>query len=95
MYWEAISKGTVKSQSAFQDKIDTFLKKQAEALEEILFANTLAIATPSLRKLPILSKAHKNGKIDFEWPTEPDVKEMLRSQMVKLVKLEVWYYSDY
>ena len=44
----------------------------------ILFNNTLAIASPQLRKLPILSSMHKNGKIDFEWPTEPEMKEMLK-----------------
>ena len=27
MYWEAISKGTMKNQSSFKDKIDTFLKE--------------------------------------------------------------------
>ena len=95
MYWEAISKGTIRSQDRFRGKIDNFLKQQAEALEEILFANTLAIANPSLRKLPILSTSHKNGRYDFEWPTELNIKEMLKTQMIKLVKLEVWYYSEH
>ena len=94
-YWETISKGTLKNQHCFREKIDTFLKSQADSLEEILFANTLAIASPTLRKLPILSTVHKNGKLDFEWPTELEMKEMLKKQMVKIVKIELWYYSEY
>ena len=94
-YWEAISKGTVKNQNSFRDKIDDFLKVQADQLEELLFANTLAISSPQLCKLPILSSRHKGGRIDFEWPTEPEMKEMLKTEMVKLTKLEIWYYSEY
>ena len=53
------------------------------------------MATPQLRKLPILSTVHKKGRIDFEWPTEPEVKEMLKEKMVKLTKIEIWYYPEY
>ena len=67
----------MKNQSNFKDQIDTFLKGQADQLEEILFDNTLAIASPQLRKLPILSSRQKGGKTDFEWPSEVEVKDML------------------
>ena len=71
IYWEAISKGAVKNQTAFKEAIDNFMKKQADKLQEILFSqNALAIANHDLRKLPILSCVHKNGKIDFSWPQE-------------------------
>ena len=77
------------------DKIDDFLKVQADQLEELLFVNTLAISSPQLCKLPILSSRHKGGKIDFEWPTGPEMNGMLKKEMVKLAKLEIWYYSEY
>ena len=66
IYWEAISKGAVKNQCAFKATIESFMMEQADKLQELLFANTqLAISSPELRKLPILSSVHKNGKIDF------------------------------
>ena len=64
-------------------------------MEELLLANTLSIATPQMRRLPILSTQHKNGKTDFEWPIESDLTEMVREQVVKITKVEIWYYSNY
>ena len=40
IYWEAISKGAIKNQTAFKDTIDSFMLEQADKLQEILFANT-------------------------------------------------------
>ena len=64
-------------------------------MEELLLANTLSLATPQLRRLPILSTQHKSGKTDFEWPTEAEITEMVREQVLKITKVEIWYYSDY
>ena len=94
-YWETVSKGTMRNQNSLGKRIDTYLKQQSDLLEELLFANTLAISSPKLHKLPVLSTSHKNGKIDFEWPTEPMMKEMLEKQMVKISKIEIWYQSPY
>ena len=55
----------------------------------------MSLSNATLNKLPILSRVHKGGRIDFEWPTEPELKQMLKTQMVKLAKLEIWYYSEY
>ena len=60
-----------------------------------MLANTLAISTPQFKRLPILSTQHKNGKIDFEWPTEADMIDMVKEEIIKIVKIEIWYYSDY
>ena len=91
-HWSTIAKGTQRTQSGFKDRIEAFLKSQAEQLEELLLANTLSIATPQMRRLPILSTQHKSGKIDFEWPTESDLTEMVKVQVVKITKVEIWYY---
>ena len=65
----------MKYQKNLQDTIDKFMTEQSEKLQEILFANQqLAVQAPELRKLPILSRVHKNGKIDFEWPTPADLR---------------------
>ena len=93
-HWESVSRGTQKLQDNFKNKIDSFLRDQSEKLEELLFTSTL-LANATLTKLPILSTVHKGGKIDFEWPTQPEMKEMLKTQMVKLSKIEIWYYQDY
>ena len=88
LHWQSISSGVQMSQGAVQRSIDKFMKEQNEKLSELL--NSLPPPSPlHLKKLPILSKPHKQGRIDFEWPT----KEMLRDlQMPKLVKVEVWYF---
>lgn len=83
------------SKDNFKNTINSFLKKQAEVLEELLFTNTLSMDNLCLRKLPILSSVHKNGKVDFEWPSKPEANEMLKHSMFKLSKIEIWYYPEY
>ena len=67
----------METQLDFKAKIDKFLIKQAQKLEEILFDEALNSMRPKIQKLPILSSKHKKGRIDFEWPTDEDAKEML------------------
>ena len=85
----------MRNQNRFKRQIDSYIREQSDHLEDLLFSHTLAIASPELRRLPILSSVHKGGKVDFEWPSDSEMKDMLKQQMVKLVKLEIWYYSDY
>ena len=93
MHWEAISRVHVRNQNVFKEQIDMFLKSHNEQLEEILFSHASAFAIPDLRKLPIASSIHKNGKIDFEWPTKSLLKEW--KVVVKIAKIEFWYYPGY
>ena len=50
---------------------------------------------PILRKLPILSSKFKGGNFDFEYPTEADLKQNLKLELIKLTKIEIWYYSEH
>ena len=43
---------------------------------------------PKLRMLPQLP--NKMGEIDFIWPTDTDLKKIMKGQELKLEKLEVW-----
>ena len=76
-YWETISHRSLEIKLNFKEKIDKFFIKEAKKLEEILFDEALNNMRPKIQKLPILSSKHKKGRIDFEWPTDEDAKEML------------------
>ena len=46
--------------------------------------------------MPILSSKFKDGRIDFEYPTEADLKlNANKLELVKLTKIEIWYYSEH
>ena len=64
------------------------MKEQNEKLSHLL-NNIPKLETFDLRKLPILPKPHKQGVVDFEWPTMEMLKDV---QMPRLVKIEVWYF---
>ena len=94
MHWGAIVEETEQNTNKFQTKIDSFLKEQKSRLESMLTPDALSIKlAPRIQRLPILSSQDKNGKIDFDWPPEAQLEALavFRKDMVKLIKLEIWY----
>ena len=75
MTWGSIAKGTEHSQLKFTNQIETFLKEQKKSLAKILGPTDFTY-NPSahLQKLPILSSKFNNGKIDFSWPSDAEMK---------------------